>query len=200
MTVFLAWFLAQLMVFRRKMHTKQLQRKIKHGSWHNLGAYSVLWLKSQRISTREMQSRTHMLTDPTRYNLAIWFMEYSMLSSSIHFHCTMFIVDWLNLALSLWKESRYVHLYFAIGADREAHKTTGVCDRQSTWHGKSPAAPALHCPWNGLPWVTAMLLRLCLFWVVLQRLFLVSAFWKATLHDCFEVHLVSVKTLSLYWW
>lgn len=87
------------MLFRRKMHTKQLQWEIKHGSWHSFGTDFVVWLKSQRISTREMQSRTRMLPDPTRYNLAIWFMENSMLSSSIHFHCTMFIVDWLNLAL-----------------------------------------------------------------------------------------------------
>lgn len=89
------------MVLRRKMHTKQLQWEIKHGSWQDFGTNSVPWLKSQRISTREMQSRTRMLTDPTQYNLAICFMECSMLSSSIHFHCTMFTVDWLNLALSL---------------------------------------------------------------------------------------------------
>lgn len=86
---------------------------------------------------------TRMLTDPTQYNLAIWFMEYSMLSSSIHFHCTMFIVDWLNLALPLeriqvrgptlcyrcWQRSRQNH-----GSVWQAEYVTGeiTCCASST--------------------------------------------------------------------
>lgn len=184
------------MLFRRKMHTKQLLWEIKHGSSRSFGTNFVLWLKSQRISTREMQSRTRTLTDPTQCHLPIWFMECSMLSSSIHFHCTMFIVDWLNLALPL-ERIQVRGLILCYRCWQRSRRNHRVCDRQSTWQGKSPAAPALCWPCHGLPGITAMVLRLCLLWVVLQRLFLVSAFWKVTFHHCFEVHLVSVKVLSL---
>ena len=67
--------------------------KKKNGSWHDSGTNSVVWLRCQRVSTREVQPRIRMHTEPIPYNLAIWFMAYSMLSSNIHFNCTVFIVD-----------------------------------------------------------------------------------------------------------
>lgn len=184
------------MFFRRKKHTKQLEQEIKHGSWHSFGTNFVLWLESQRISSREMQSRTRMLTDPTRYNLAICFMENSMLSSSIHFHCTMFIVDWLNLALPLERiQVRVVTLCY-----RCWQRSTQ--NHGSVWQPEYVTGEITCCTSSALSLTRAAMsncydFRLCLFWVVLQRLFLASAFWKAILLDCFEVHLVSVKMLSL---
>lgn len=138
-----------------------------------------------------MQPHIRMLTKPIPYNLAIWFMEYSMLSSNIHFNCTMFIVDLIK-SCSLSGKNAGTCICTFLCVLKERHTTQcWVSDYQST---RDMGNHLLHkfyaVPDRG---IRTTVLRLWMFWIVLERLFLISAFWKETAHDCFEVHWFQLK-------